>query len=87
MTTLASCICGFTELADETLADHLLLAFEPQDRKGLDGLVHEEHGKLACACGFTAITPSELDSHFLRSFTPLNAIGSDGRQHGAVDGA
>ncbi|HTU71896.1 MAG TPA: hypothetical protein VMG38_00105 [Trebonia sp.] len=37
----AHCACGFTELDDETLIDHLQLAFEPADRTGSDGHRHE----------------------------------------------
>jgi hypothetical protein len=85
--TTPACTCGFTELPDETLADHLLLAFDPQDRKGPDGLVHEEHGNLTCACGLTATTPADLDLHFFRAFTPLDAIGIDGNKHAVIDGA
>ena len=85
--TTARCTCGFTELADETVTDHLLLAFEPADRTGTDGLVHEEGEPLACACGFAASTPDDLDEHFLKSFTPAGAIGRDGHRHEAVDGA
>jgi serine/threonine-protein kinase RsbW len=85
--TTARCTCGFTELADETMTDHLLAAFEPDDCMGTDGLVHEEGEPLACACGFAASTPDDLDEHFLKSFTPAGAIGRDGHRHEAVDGA
>ncbi len=34
--TPARCSCGFTELADETIADHLQQVFEPADRSGND---------------------------------------------------
>ena len=36
------CSCGFTETAGETITDHLLEAFVPEDGLGSDGLVHEE---------------------------------------------
>ena len=85
--TTARCTCGFTELADETITDHLLLAFEPADRTGTDGLVHEEGQPLACACGFAASTPDDLDSHLLKAFTPPDAIGGDGNKHEVIDGA
>jgi hypothetical protein len=77
----AGCGCGFTELADEEIIDHLNLVFEPDDLKGNDGLAHEERDRLTCACGFAAITSEELDSHFLKVFTPGDAIGRDGRRH------
>jgi len=77
----AQCSCGFRELADEEIIDHLQLAFEPDDLRGNDGLVHEERGRLACACGLSAITTEELDAHLLNVFTPRDAIGSDGRRH------
>jgi hypothetical protein len=78
----ARCSCGFTELADEEMTDHLLQVFEPDDQKGTDGLVHEERDRLVCACGLSAITPEELDEHLLKVFTPDNAIGRDGQKHG-----
>jgi hypothetical protein len=88
--TAARCTCGFTELADEEMTDHLLRVFEPDDHMGNDGLAHEERERLTCACGSTTSTPEQLDSHFLKVFTPDNAIGSDGHRHepvGADDGA
>jgi hypothetical protein len=84
--TAARCSCGFTELADETVTDHLLVAFEPDDRTGDDGQVHEEGDRLACVCGFAASTPDALDMHFLNAFTPADAIGRDGTRHQAIDG-
>ena len=85
----ARCTCGFTELADEEMSDHLLLVFEPDDHIGNDGVAHEERGHLTCACGFTAITSEEFDTHILKAFTPGDAIGNDGRKHELVadDGA
>ena len=82
--TAARCTCGFTELADEELNDHLLHVFEPDDRMGNDGLAHEERDRLTCACGVTASTPEELDEHLLKVFAPDDAIGSDGRKHEPV---
>jgi hypothetical protein len=79
------CLCGFTELADEGITDHLELVFEPGDLTGNDGRVHEETGRLACSCGLAAITSEELDDHFLAVFTPADAVGLDGRPHRAVD--
>jgi hypothetical protein len=81
----ARCSCGFTELADEEMTDHLLSVFEPGDLKGNDGQVHEERGRLACACGLSAITPEELDAHLLKVFAPADAIGRDGRKHELVE--
>ena len=75
------CTCGFTELADEEISDHLLLVFEPDDHIGNDGLAHEEREHLTCACGFTAITSEEFDGHVLKAFTPDDATGTDGRKH------
>jgi hypothetical protein len=88
--TDARCSCGFTELADEELTDHLLRVFEPQDHMGNDGLAHEERERLTCACGFTASTSAEFDAHLIKVFTPDGAIGSDSRKHEPVmasDGA
>jgi hypothetical protein len=82
--TAASCSCGFTELADEELNDHLLHVFEPEDRIGNDGLAHEERERLTCACGFTTSTPGDIDEHFLKVFTPDDAIGGDGHRHASV---
>jgi hypothetical protein len=81
----AQCTCGFTELADEEMTDHLLLAFEPHDSRGNDGLVHEERARLQCACGLAAITSEELDAHLLAAFTPQDATGSDGRRHAPAE--
>jgi hypothetical protein len=79
--TVARCTCGFTELADEELTDHLLQVFEPDDHKGNDGVAHEERDHLTCACGVTASTPGELDAHLLKVFTPDDVIGNDGHMH------
>jgi len=87
MTLLAvGCSCGFTELADEELTDHLEQVFEPNDRRGNDGLVHEEGIPLTCLCGLWVIMPEELDVHFLKVFTPADAIGRDGHKHSPPDG-
>jgi anti-sigma regulatory factor (Ser/Thr protein kinase) len=79
--TVTRCSCGFTELADEELSDHLLHIFESEDRIGNDGLAHEERERLTCACGFTATMSEELDAHFIKVFTPDDVIGSDGHKH------
>jgi hypothetical protein len=79
--TAVQCACGFTELDDETLVDHLQLAFEPADRTGHDGSAHEELDRLSCLCGFAAITGDDLDQHFLSVFVPADATGRDGRRH------
>jgi hypothetical protein len=81
----ARCSCGFSELADEELTDHLLRVFEADDQKGTDGLVHEERDPLVCACGLSAITPEEFDAHLLKAFIPDDAIGHDGRKHELVE--
>jgi hypothetical protein len=77
----ARCSCGFTELADEEIIDHLQLVFEPDDHRGSDGHVHEERASLSCACGLSAITSDELDAHFLQVFTPGDSIGRDSHKH------
>jgi hypothetical protein len=81
------CSCGFTELDDEEITDHLQQVFAPDDSRGSDGLVHLEGDRLACCCGFTAATPQELDGHLLAVFTPDDAIGRDGKSHEAGRGA
>jgi hypothetical protein len=85
--TTGTCSCGFTELDDETLTDHLHLVFEPDDRIGTDGQAHGEGDPLTCACGFTAATVGELDEHLLKAFTPDDAVGRDGQRHEVVDRA
>jgi hypothetical protein len=80
----ARCTCGFTELADEELTDHLLQVFENDDPLGNDGQEHEEHQRLTCACGLTAATPEDLDMHFLKVFAADDAIGNDGQRHELV---
>jgi hypothetical protein len=79
------CSCGFTELADESMTDHLLQVFTPDDAIGRDGQRHEEGESLACFCGFTAATTEELDDHFLAAFTPADAIARDGKQHKPIN--
>jgi hypothetical protein len=79
------CSCGFTELADESITDHLQQVFAPDNAIGLDGKRHEEGKKLACLCGLTAVTTDELDSHLLAAFTPDDAIGRDGEVHEAIN--
>jgi hypothetical protein len=85
--TATRCTCGFTELADEELTDHLLAVFEPADHMGNDGQAHEERAHLTCACGLTASTPGEFDAHILKVFAPSDAIGSDGLGHGPAEGS
>ncbi|HUN31417.1 MAG TPA: hypothetical protein VMU95_05300 [Trebonia sp.] len=80
-TTAAQCTCGFTELADEKMTDHLLLVFETPDSTGNDGQVHEERQLRHCACGLATATSQELDAHLLAAFTPRDATGNDGRKH------
>jgi hypothetical protein len=76
------CSCGFTVSGDETMTDHLLEAFAPDDSRAADGLVHEEWAAaLTCSCGVAATTAAELDRHFLAAFTPADSIGRDGRAH------
>jgi hypothetical protein len=79
---MPDCSCGFTETPAETLTDHLLEVFTPEDNKGRDGKIHEEGAPaLTCVCGLSATSPEELDSHFLRLFTPPDLIGGDGKSH------
>jgi hypothetical protein len=81
----AACLCGFTELDDENLTDHILAVFAPADSRGADGLIHEEGKPLACACGFAAITAEELDLHFLRMFVPANRTDPSGKKHEVIE--
>jgi hypothetical protein len=77
------CSCGFTETAsvDETLADHLMEVFAPDDGKGPDGRVHlEGEVSLFCLCGIGG-SAERLDDHLLAVFTPADAIGRDGHKH------
>jgi hypothetical protein len=85
--TAGQCSCGFTELPDEEMTDHLHQVFEPEDSKGNDGLIHQERGTLTCSCGLAATTTGEIDQHFLKVFAPDDAIGRDGKRHEAVDEA
>jgi len=78
----AQCLCGFAELADEEVMDHLFAVFEPDDSTGKDGQVHEELAGLTCSCGSTAVTAGELEDHFMKAFTPGDAVGRDNKRHG-----
>jgi hypothetical protein len=83
MMTAQQCTCGFTETAgmDETLADHLLEVFAPDDGKAGDGRVHlEGEVNLFCLCGAGG-TAQALDAHLLAVFTPGDGIGIDGARH------
>jgi hypothetical protein len=82
--TTARCSCGFTELADESLTDHLQRAFMPEDCRGNDGQVHDETAVFTCRCGYVATAAQGLDDHFLEAFTPAGAIGRDGDKHEAA---
>lgn len=81
---VARCSCGFTELDDEQLTDHLHQVFETEDMKADDGRVHLEGESRACLCGFSAQTAKELDAHLLKAVTPADAIGRDGSRHEAI---
>lgn len=88
--TARQCICGFTEdeAGNETISDHLLEVFAPDDGKGVDGLVHlEGEPDLTCTCELVAATAAELDAHLLAVFTPDNDIGRDGKKHHPVTAA
>jgi hypothetical protein len=81
--TLGQCSCGFTETAsaDETLADHLMEVFAPDDGKGPDGRVHlEGEVPLFCLCGIGG-SVERLDDHLLAVFTPAGGVGRDGHKH------
>src|SRR5712691_8553010 len=81
----ARCSCGFTEAGDETITDHLLEVFVPEDCLAGEGTVHEEvRPDLTCSCGLAATTPGELDAHFLQVFTADDLIGRDGGKHESV---
>ncbi len=82
---IARCLCGFAELDDETIADHLAAVFMPDDCVGNDGKVHDELSGRACACGFFGSSASELEGHLAAAFTPGDGIGLDGREHGVCD--
>jgi hypothetical protein len=77
------CRCGFMELADETIADHLAVAFTPDNCVGNDGKVHEELSGRACACGFATGSAGDLEAHLMASFTPDDGTGLDGKRHEA----
>jgi hypothetical protein len=77
------CTCGFTETdgTDESIGDHLLEMFAPEDGRAADGLVHlEGEANLFCMCGAGG-SAQELDAHFLTVFTPADSIGRDGEKH------
>jgi hypothetical protein len=62
--TPAQCVCGFTEdeAGDETICDHLIEVFAPEDGRAADGLVHlEGEQNLFCMCGVGG-SPGELDA-------------------------
>lgn len=85
--TAQRCTCGFTESNgdDETIGDHLLRVFTPEDDKGADGQVHLEGDTgLTCLCGFRAHAAGELDSHFLEMFIPADRVDSGGVEHKAT---
>jgi hypothetical protein len=80
--TVSRCSCGFTELDDETMTDHLLGAFIPEDGIAGDGVLHEEgRSPHACLCGLAAATSEQLDQHYLAVFTPEDRTGLDGKVH------
>jgi len=85
----ARCTCGFTEANgdDETIGDHLLRMFTPDDDKGADGRAHLEGDPgLTCLCGFIASTTGELDSHFLGAFVPADGVDGGGVEHKVAPG-
>ena len=87
--TTQRCTCGFTEAnpEGETIADHLLRVFTPEDDKAPDGRIHlEGETSLACLCGFKASEPAELDSHFLQMFSPPDQLDPSGVEHKVIAG-
>ncbi len=81
------CSCGFRQSGDETIGDHFLQVFTPEDDSGTDGLVHlEGEADLFCMCGAGG-SANELDAHFLAVFTPADLIGRDGEKHEPVTAA
>jgi hypothetical protein len=78
------CACGFEELADEQVVDHLLAVLEPADAIGTDGKIHEEMANLVCSCGIASISGDGMDAHFLVAYTPADSVGNDGRTHEAL---
>jgi hypothetical protein len=84
--TAVKCACGFTESAgaDETITDHLVEVFAPDDGKASDGRVHLE-GEVAlyCLCGAGGSVQA-LDAHLLAMFTPADSAGRDGTRHEAI---
>jgi hypothetical protein len=80
------CSCGFTETAstDETIGDHLVEVFAPEDGKAADGRVHlEGPANLFCLCG-TGGSAQDLDAHLLEVFTPADSVARDGVKHERV---
>jgi hypothetical protein len=77
--------CYERDLADESLTDHMLGVFAPDDATGLDGQVHEEGQLRACSCGVASATIAGLDAHFISAFTPADHVGRDGARHEAID--
>ena len=72
--TAVKCACGFTEAAgaDETIGDHLVEVFAPDDGKADDGRVHLEGAvALSCLCGAGG-SAQALDAHLLAMFTPAD---------------
>ena len=75
------CSCGFSEAGDETIDDHLIEVFAPDDGKGPDGKVHlEGEAGLFCLCGAGG-SVAELDAHFRAVFSPVDHVGRDGEKH------
>ena len=70
---------------DETIGDHLLEVFAPEDDMGADGQAHfEGDPALTCRCGLRASAIAELDSHFLEMFVPAGRAGPGGVEHTVV---
>jgi hypothetical protein len=74
------CSCGFSEAGDETMDDHLLEVFAPDDGRGPDGRVHLEGDRGHCLCGAGG-SAAELDAHLFAVFTPDGRVARDGARH------
>jgi len=86
------CSCGFGADTAEDYADHLGLAFDPDDDLGPDGTAHAEVShdgppRHLCACGYAAQDSPDFNDHLLLAVLPANAIGLDGARHVPVDTA
>jgi hypothetical protein len=82
---MITCSCGFTETADEILADHLGEMFIPDDDTDEASHVHAETHARTCLCGHVAASAADLDAHLLAAFTSPGHLGRDGRAHNPAE--